>query len=142
MRFSIDQLEMFSAVARQGSFSAAARAINKSQSTVSAAVANLEVDLGVELFDRQAKLPVLTPAGVQLLRQAELVLDRCSTLEMHAHQLMDTPQSELLLAIEIPYPVLVQPLQELSRQFPYLDVTIRHPMDGDVAVLVQKGRWI
>lgn len=139
MRFSIDQLEMFSAVARQGSFSAAARAINKSQSTVSAAVANLEVDLGVELFDRQAKLPVLTPAGVQLLRQAELVLDRCSTLEMHAHQLMDTPQSELLLAIEIPYPVLVQPLQELSQQFPYLDVTIRHPMDGDVAVLVQKG---
>ncbi len=139
MRFSIEQLEMFGAVARQGSFSAAARRLGKSQSTVSAAVANLEVDLGVELFDRQAKLPVLSPAGEQLLRQAELVLDRCAHLEMHARQLVDTPQSELLLAIEVPYPVLVPPLQELARQFPYLDVTIRHPMDGDVSVLVQQG---
>ena len=45
----------------------------------------------------------------------------------------------VLLAIEVPYPVLVLPLQELARQFPYLDVTIRHPMDGDVSVLVQQG---
>ncbi|MCS6036963.1 LysR family transcriptional regulator [Klebsiella pneumoniae subsp. pneumoniae] len=46
-----------------GSFSAAARRLRKSQSTISTAIANLEADLGVTLFDRATRQPTLTPQG-------------------------------------------------------------------------------
>jgi hypothetical protein len=45
MSLSLEQLQAFAA-AETGSFSAAARQLGKAQSVVSAAVANLEIDLG------------------------------------------------------------------------------------------------
>ena len=72
MEYSFEQLEAFVASAEEGSFSAAARRLGKAQSAVSTAVSNLEIDFGVELFDRSGKLPVLSPAGETLLREARL----------------------------------------------------------------------
>lgn len=57
MQVSIEQLEAFAAAAEQGSFSAAGRALGKAQSAISTQVANLEIDLGVELFDARAAAP-------------------------------------------------------------------------------------
>ncbi|RML81873.1 Transcriptional regulator, LysR family, partial [Pseudomonas syringae pv. maculicola] len=47
--------------------SAAARRLGKSQSTVSEAISRLEIDLGLALFDRSSKQPVLTDAGRVML---------------------------------------------------------------------------
>lgn len=60
---SPDALVAFVLTAELGSFSAAARQLGKRQSTISEAIANLEIDLGVMLFDRQARLPTLSEAG-------------------------------------------------------------------------------
>ena len=68
MHYSLDQLETFASVAETGSFSAAARRLGRTQSTVSVAIANLEADLGVALFDRTPRVPTLTEAGRSLLR--------------------------------------------------------------------------
>ncbi len=51
MRFSLEHLEVFVAVVEAGSFSEAARRLGNAQSRVSTTIANLETDLGVELFD-------------------------------------------------------------------------------------------
>ena len=64
MNPSMEQLEAFVAAAAQGSFSGAARALGKAQSAVSTQISNLEIDLGVELFDRTGRNPVLTAATV------------------------------------------------------------------------------
>jgi DNA-binding transcriptional LysR family regulator len=63
MQYSPEAMEAFAAAAALGSFSAAARQLHKSQSTISAAIANLEADLDLTLFDRSNRLPVLTAAG-------------------------------------------------------------------------------
>ena len=76
MSLSMDQLESFVAAAEQGSFSGAARLLKKAQSAVSTHVANLETDLGIALFDRTGRNPVLTEAGARLLPEAKLILDR------------------------------------------------------------------
>ena len=52
MRYSPEALTAFVEAVDSGSFSAAARRLRKSQSTISTAIANLEADLGVTLFDR------------------------------------------------------------------------------------------
>src|ERR1700749_2026447 len=67
---SLDQLRTFIAAADEGSFSAAARKLLRAQSVVSETVSNLEDQIGVPLFDRSARYPKLTPAGVVLLADA------------------------------------------------------------------------
>ena len=62
-RVTIDQLHMLAAVAECGSFSAAARKLNRVQSAVSQSIQSLEDALEVKLFDRSHKLPRLTDAG-------------------------------------------------------------------------------
>ena len=52
MNPSLEQLKTLLVAAQAGSFSAAARQLGKAQSVVSTAIANLEIDLGLELFDR------------------------------------------------------------------------------------------
>lgn len=84
---SHEVLQAFVQAATQGSFSAAARKLGKSQSTVSAAVASLEIDLDVVLFDRSSRKPTLTAAGHVLLQRAEQVLEASSRLELAASQL-------------------------------------------------------
>ena len=61
---SLDQLRVFLAVVDAGSFSAAARRLNRRQSVVSYTIANLERHLGgLLLFDRASRKPTLTEAG-------------------------------------------------------------------------------
>lgn len=140
MRYTLDQLEIFSSVVSAGSFSAAARQLRRPQSTVSSAIANLEADLGMELFDRSTKIPTLTGAGRGLLREVSEVLDRCLDLEHHAHSLNQGVEPSLTLAIEIPYDAITQPLSAFAQAFAFVDVEIRHPLDGDVSALVRQGQ--
>ena len=67
---SLDQLRAFIASADEGSFSAAARKLRRAQSVVSEMVSGLEGQIGVTLFDRSGRYPVLTPEGAVLLADA------------------------------------------------------------------------
>lgn len=139
MRFSLEQIQVFSLVVETGSFSATARRLGKTQSTISSAIANLEIDLGVALFDRSGRNPALTEAGRTLLAEAAAVLERCRSLEAHAASLADANPAALTLAIEVPYNTVMPVLIDFEREFPYVDLTIRHPVYGDVSDLVRKG---
>lgn len=74
MPYSPESLQAFVEAAALGSFSAAARRLRKTQSTVSTAIAHLETDLGVSLFDRSGRYPQLTEAGRQVLGHAQEIL--------------------------------------------------------------------
>jgi DNA-binding transcriptional LysR family regulator len=81
MRYSPEALTAFVETVASGSFSAAARKLRKSQSTISTAIANLEADLGVALFDRSARHPVLTPEGVRALSYVQAILAASDKLD-------------------------------------------------------------
>ena len=59
MRYSPEALTAFVEAVDSGSFSAAARRLRKSQSTISTAIANLEADLGVTLVVQTEKMTCL-----------------------------------------------------------------------------------
>ncbi|MBZ5712952.1 LysR family transcriptional regulator [Nannocystis pusilla] len=65
-----DAVRYFLAVAREGSFSRAARALATDQSTVSRRVAALEEALGRKLFERGPRAVVQSTFGAQLVEQA------------------------------------------------------------------------
>src|SRR5271163_2900798 len=71
---TLDQLRAFLAVVEEGSFSAAARKLKRVQSAISTAMANLEDQLGVPLWDRSTKIAKLTDQGQTVLAAARRVL--------------------------------------------------------------------
>ena len=68
-----DDLRVFLAVLREGSFSAAARSLAIEQSTVSRRIAFLEQSLGAQLFDRLPEGPAPTLLAQRLREQGELI---------------------------------------------------------------------
>ena len=70
------QLRVFVAVAERQHVTRAAAALNLSQSAVSAAIAALEEEHGVRLFDRVGRGVTLAPPGRVFLREARAVLER------------------------------------------------------------------
>lgn len=68
-------LRVFSEVARHNSFTAAARQLAISRSTVTKHVARLEEDLGAKLLTRTTKRVGITAAGQRVLEEGQRMLD-------------------------------------------------------------------
>lgn len=78
---SFKQLETFFWAVELGSFGAAARHLNTTQPSVSSRIRDLELSLGVKLFDRAGHRPRLTAKGRELLRYAQATLALVSEME-------------------------------------------------------------
>jgi DNA-binding transcriptional LysR family regulator len=81
MRFTLRQLEVFLAVARSESVSRAAEQLAMSQSAVSSALADLEQQFDLLLFDRIGKRLQLGGLGLSLRPRAEALLEQARALE-------------------------------------------------------------
>lgn len=68
------QLQTFVEIVSLGSFAAAAKKLNATQSTISARIQELEQDLGVTLFDRSQRKATVTAKGRELIGYAERAL--------------------------------------------------------------------
>lgn len=80
-RMTLRQLKYLIEVAKLGSFNAAAQQLYVSQSTLSMAIRDLEVELGIEIFTRTNKGILLTSDGAELVGYAQQVLDQATLLE-------------------------------------------------------------
>lgn len=79
------QLEIFSVLARVGSFSRAAAALGITQSAVSHALKQLETELGVNLLSREAASAIPTDVGARLLVRANDILQQREALQQEAN---------------------------------------------------------
>ncbi|MDF1814021.1 MAG: LysR family transcriptional regulator [Verrucomicrobiales bacterium] len=72
----IRQITCFLAVAEELSFSRAAKRLHLAQSALSRTIQQLETEVGSPLFDRSRRAIRLTPCGVVLARDGEILLER------------------------------------------------------------------
>src|SRR3982751_4501574 len=117
---SLDQLRTFVAAVDEGSFSAAARRLNRVQSAVSTWVSSLEAQIGVVLFDRSGRYPKLTPEGVLLLADARNVVSGVDTLKARARLMSAGLEAELSVVIDVFFPTAVfsAAAKAFASQFP------------------------
>lgn len=71
-------IEVFVAIARERSISAASRQLGASAAAVSQQLTNLESAMGATLVQRKRRPMALTPAGEILLRRARVILDEAA----------------------------------------------------------------
>jgi DNA-binding transcriptional LysR family regulator len=96
---TIHQLVCFDAVVCQGTFQAAAEKVRRAQPSVSAAVKNLESQLGLRLLDRSGYRVSLTEAGRSFHERARVLLQELGALKNHATQLAMGEEAELRVVI-------------------------------------------
>lgn len=142
MRYSPEALTAFVEAVACGSFSAAARRLRKSQSTISTAISNLEADLGVALFDRATRHPTLTPQGEQVLSYVKAILAASNRLDELAISLSDETEARLtfVLSDTLHPDVLEDLLLQFDRRFPHTEFECLIGEDEDVIDLLQKER--
>jgi DNA-binding transcriptional LysR family regulator len=133
-------LRTFVAVARLGSFSAAATELRYTQAAVSQQIAALEADLKVTLLRRR---PVeLTEAGARLLEHAVPILLRLDAARADVTRMTAPPAARLACAVTPlsgAAPDLAGGLAELRARMPRLEVTIQVAVREKVAEAIARG---
>jgi DNA-binding transcriptional LysR family regulator len=140
--FTLDQLRIFVAVADEGSFSAAARRVQRVQSAVSHAMANLENELGLVLWDRSTRVPTLTAEGVAILQSVRRVLASVDQLRNAARGLSGGLEATLKLCVDQLFPIqgLVSVCKEFATAFPDVALEVRTETLAAVVDAVRAGR--
>lgn len=141
-RVTLDQLRAFVAVAQEGSFSAAARKLRRVQSAVSTAMANLEDELGVALWDRSTKIAKLTPQGRAVLASAQRVLASTADLKGLASELGGGLEPSVSLCFDALFPLetLVDLCARFAQAFPTVDLRVDTQVLSAVSAAVVAGR--
>ncbi|GGM07587.1 LysR family transcriptional regulator [Dactylosporangium sucinum] len=130
-------LRTFVAVARLGSFSAAASELGYTQSAVSQQIAALEHDLGATLLLRRPVRP--TDAGARLLEHAGPILLRLGAARADVARLSGPPSASVALQVT-PLAALDAPaLAAAGRSMPRVALTVGVAARDEVAAAVATG---
>lgn len=127
---SLDQLRTFIAAADAGSFSAAGRRLGRAQSVVSQTLANLEGQLGVQLFERTGRYPVLTDQGRALLIDARAVAGTMDLFKARARGLAGGLEAELSIVANVLFPTAVLTEAVAAYQVAFPNTPLRISVEG------------
>jgi DNA-binding transcriptional LysR family regulator len=139
---SLDQLQVFLTVVETGSFAAAGRRLGRATSAISYAIANLELQLGVALFDReQTRKPALTEAGIAVLSEARTLSVGVDNLRAKVKGLIEGLEAEVTLVVDVLLPTarLVDAMQAFEAKFPTVPLRLHVEALGATAQLVDTG---
>ena len=118
-----DALAMLQAVARAGSFAAAARELGLVPSALTYRIRAIEDALDVLLFDRSSRQARITPAGEELLRESRRLLDDLDNVANRVKRVATGWEPQLTLAVDGVISRLV--IMELADAFFALDPPTR-----------------
>jgi len=141
------QLRAFQELARQGSFTAAAKNLNLTQSAVSHSIKSLETIVGVALFERLGKTVHLTPQGEILLPHVERIFSRmlCALEEISAFSQPGHGRLRIGSTVTLSQYVLPSVLREIRECFPAFEIMVTtedtrqlldHLGDGEIDLVI------
>ncbi|MGO1191141.1 LysR family transcriptional regulator [Vibrio casei] len=98
---TLEALQVLDAIARRGSFAAAAQELNRAPSSLSYQVQKLEQDLDLVIFDRSGHKAVFTEAGQLLLNRGRILLSAANDLVEDANILAHGWELEISIAYDL-----------------------------------------
>lgn len=138
---TLEQWRTALAVADAGSFAAAAKALHKSQSTVSHAISELNARLPLPVFEIVGRRSEITPSGAVLLRRARRLLDDAQSLEQVAAALAQGLETTLTIAVDaiVPMPLVVGALRRFAEAAPHTRVEVQEVVLSGVLDVMAEG---
>ena len=139
---TLDQLQVLVQVVDTGSFTGAAKKLNRALSVISYTITNLEAQLGLSLFDRtSSRRPQLTEAGRVVLAEARFVIGGVGNLRAKVAGMLQGLEGELHVVLDslLSRDRVVDALTAFSREYPSVKLHLHVETLGAVAGLVIDG---
>jgi LysR family hydrogen peroxide-inducible transcriptional activator len=139
---TLRQLRFLVAVIERRHFSAAAEDCNVSQSTLSAAILELEATLGVKLLERTKRMVMPTAIGFDLAEKARLLLQSAEELVGTAEAARDPASGPLQLGVIPTIGPFIAPkiMPWMHRTHPDLKVFLREEQTAPLLARLDSGR--
>ncbi|TDN60509.1 DNA-binding transcriptional regulator YeiE [Scandinavium goeteborgense] len=138
MHITLRQLEVFAEVLKSGSTTQASQMLSLSQSAVSAALTDLEGQLGVQLFDRVGKRLVVNEHGRLLYPRALATLEQATEIEQLFRE--DNGAIRVYASSTIGNYILPEIIARYRRDFPSLPLELSVGNSQDVITAVSDFR--
>lgn len=141
MTINLELYRVFITVAKQESFTLAARELNITQSAVSQAVKQLEALLETQLFVRTARGATLTESGEILLSHVGELLNSVNAAQQYFVQLKGLTIGHLRIGASdtLCRHVLLDHLKTFHQTFPGISIQVTNRTSGETAALLRKG---
>jgi molybdate transport repressor ModE-like protein len=139
--FDLAQLQLLSAIARTGSYTAAARELELSQPAVTYQMRRLERSIGTPVTVRVGRAMQLTPTGKTLLDHADRILAEVRSAERQVTESVGRGIGTVRLAAFPSSCATIVPsaLAELRRSHPGLTVRVVQGEPGGMHMMVLRG---
>ncbi|SMP67878.1 hydrogen peroxide-inducible genes activator [Noviherbaspirillum suwonense] len=138
---TLTELKYIVAVAREKHFGHAAEACFVAQPTLSVAIKKLEDELGVTIFERGGSEISMTPLGVQIVAQAERVLEQTAAIREIAKQNKDPLTGQLRLGViytVAPY-LLPQLVRSMIERVPQMPLVLQENFTAKLVEMLRQG---
>nr|WP_314631285.1 hydrogen peroxide-inducible genes activator [uncultured Noviherbaspirillum sp.] len=138
---TLTELKYIVAVAREKHFGHAAEACFVAQPTLSVAIKKLEDELGVSIFERGGSEISMTPLGVQIVAQAERVLEQTAAIREIAKQNKDPLTGQLRLGViytVAPY-LLPQLVRSMIERVPQMPLVLQENFTAKLVEMLRQG---
>lgn len=137
---SLRTLQILTAIARKGSFAAAAEQLGLTQSAVSLQIKNLEEELEVQLFERSGRSPKLNASGRLVLERAREILAIYDGIK---DELTPSGMIRGVLTLGVVPTVLTGPLPpvlgRLRKRYEDLHVKLQSGLSAELVRQVEEG---
>ena len=160
VKFDWNRARAFLVTAEEGSLSAAARALDMTQPTLSRQVDALEKELGLVLFERAGRGLFLTPSGLELLEHVRQMGEAASRVSLSASGQSQAIEGKIKITASEVYSAYLLPpiLNKLHWAYPGIeielvasnaridlrrreaDIAIRNFSSTDLEIIVRKLR--
>ncbi|WP_417260289.1 LysR family transcriptional regulator [Celeribacter sp.] len=138
--FNINTMVAFLTVAREGSVSRAAAALNLTQPAVSHQLKRLSEETETQLFERTSTGLRLTPEGEKLVPKAEHVLHAFSDFKKSAKKYSERISGKLRIGtiVDPEFIRLGNLLSSLRNYYPDIETELSHGVSGEVLNRIQR----
>jgi LysR family carnitine catabolism transcriptional activator len=142
MIHDLRHIRAFLALARAGSFTRAAAELHVSQPTLTVQIQQLEVAVGVKLFDRNKRHVALTQAGRDLMVPLERILLDVEAIAANTQELLAHRRGLVTVAAlpSVAAGLLPRAIRKLSDSSPGITVRVFDGVASSVAAMVRAGQ--
>ena len=135
----MNQYETFIAIVESGSYSAAAKQLYKSPSALSKHIANVEEQLGVQLFDRTTRSLAITEEGKIYYERCKEINAKIKETENEIQSAAQEPSGNIKITWPsgLSYSRLTELLGEFTKRYP--KITLEIVSSNDVLCLIDKS---
>jgi DNA-binding transcriptional LysR family regulator len=140
-RISLDHWIAFKTVVDSGTYALAAETLNKSQSAISYAIANLNQQLPKPVLRLKGRKAELTNEGTVLYRYAEQLINAANAAEAVAKSMAMGFEAEVVIAVDVLVQVssLVCSFEQFSQEFPHTRIRVLETsLSGTTEALLEK----